>query len=197
MISRRHILTNALQLSLLAAFPTQAFAQEDAGEPPRRFMMSDVNGAIVTDEHLLGKFGLVYFGYMGCPDICPTSLMTMAAVLKELGKDADRFQPFFVTVDPDRDTPELLSQYAPAFDERIVALRGPKAYTDAMDKAFGAKYEFHIADPKHPEDYTVDHTASIIFTGPDGKILKRFPHDLTSDVITADIRKAMAAYPAE
>lgn len=184
--------------ALIAALPLfflmpAALAQEE----PKRFMMSDVNGVVVTDENLAGKFAMIYFGYMSCPDICPTSLMTMADVLKKLGADADRILPLFVTVDPDRDTPERLSQYAPAFDSRIVALRGPKAYTDAMVKAFGAKYEVHVADPKHPEDYTIDHTASIIFIGPDGSQLQRFSHDLTSDEIVPQVRKALADFPAQ
>ncbi len=200
MISRRNLITSALQLSLLA-ISLPAFAQDaapaDTEAEPRRFMMSDVNGVVVTDENLIGKFGLVYFGYMSCPDICPTSLMTMADVLKKLGKDADRMLPLFVTVDPDRDTPERLAQYAPAFDERIVALHGPKAYTDAMVKAFDAKYEVHVADPKHPENYTIDHTASIILTGPDGSHLQRFSHEMTSDEITAEVRKALAQYPVQ
>lgn len=169
---------------------------EPADDRPGRFMMQDINGVVVTDETLLGRFSLIYFGYTGCPDICPTSMLTMAEVLQALGSEAGRVIPIFVTVDPDRDTPKLLSQYVSAFDERIVALRAPKDYLDRMVAAFRVKYEFYVPDPKHPGDYTVDHTASIIFLGPDGRIIKRFPHGQATDAIVTDVRAALDAVPA-
>lgn len=197
MTTRRVVLYGAFAASTMAALAIPSRA-EDApeGTDPVHFMIADINGTIVTDETLLGKFALIYFGYTGCPDICPTSMLTMAEVLERIGDQADRIIPIFVTVDPDRDTPKLLSEYVSAFDKRIVALRGPKPYLDRMCETFRVKYEFYVPDPKHPEDYTVDHTASIIFLGPDGRIVKRFAHGLETDAIVADVRSALDAGPA-
>jgi len=197
MTTRRAILRGALTAGTMAALAISSWA-EDAPESadPVHFMIADINGTIVTDETLLGKFALIYFGYTGCPDICPTSMLTMSEVLEKLGDLADRIIPVFVTVDPDRDTPKLLSEYVSAFDKRIVALRGPKPYLDRMCETFKVKYEFYVPDAKHPEDYTVDHTASIIFLGPEGRIIKRFPHGLETDMIVTDVRAALDAVPA-
>ncbi len=193
MTSRRTVVLAGLGLAALA-FPFAARA-EDEPDRPRRFMMQDVNGTIVTDETLIGRFALIYFGYTGCPDICPTSMMTMATALESLGPLADRVLPIFVTVDPARDNPKLLSQYVSAFDERIVALTGPKEFVDAMVKAYGAKYEFHVPDPAHPEDYSVDHTASLFFQGPDGRVMERFQHGLATEEIVARMSAAIEAAP--
>lgn len=197
MTTRRVLLRGALAAGTVALLAGPAFAEDAPDDSqPVHFMIADINGTIVTDETLLGKFSLFYFGYTGCPDICPTSMLTLSEVLDALGSEADRVLPIFVTVDPDRDTPKLLSEYVSAFNQRIVALRGPKAYLDRMVEAFKVKYEFYVPDPKHPEDYTVDHTASIIFVGPDGRVIKRFPHGMATDAIVADVRAALAAVPA-
>lgn len=196
MASRRDVLFLSLAAASLAMrLPVFAGEAPPPDDRPRRFLMEDVNGVIVTDENLLGKFALIYFGYTGCPDICPTSMLTMAEALAALGNDAERVLPLFVTVDPDRDTAKLLSQYVSAFDSRIVALRGPKAYVDAMVAAFGAKYEFHYPDPTDKTNYSVDHSASIIFQGPDGKIIKKFPHGMAAADIAVEVAEAVKSAP--
>ncbi len=193
----------ALSMIAMLMLSTSALAHEviespadDPAAGPRRFMMQDVNGTVVTDETIAGKFTLLYFGYMGCPDVCPTSLMTISEVLKSIGDRADKVIALFVTVDPDRDTAKALSEFATNFDPRIVALRGPKEYTDHMVKAFNAKYEFHYADPNDKTNYTVDHTASIALIGPDGILIKRYPHGVTSADITADLSGIIDGAPA-
>lgn len=169
----------------------------DAETPPsRRFMMQDVNGEVVTDENLLGRFSLIYFGYTSCPEVCPTSLLTMDNALKALGAKADRVLPLFVTVDPARDTAKMLSEYTQSFDERIVALRGTKPYTDAMVKAYNAKYEVKPSDPADPTRYTIDHTASIALVGPDGVLIKRYPYGTKAEEMAADLGKIIDAHPA-
>ncbi len=202
LITRRHLLLAAAAGfgGFTGAGAQTLHAQDTAasGEEPdsRRFMLEDVNGTIVTDEDLLGRFCLIYFGYTSCPDICSTSLTTMANVLKSLDKDAGRILLLFVTLDPDRDTRKLLSEYVSAFDERIVALRGPKPYLDAMVKAFNAKYAIVTPDPSKPENYTIDHTSSIIFMDPDGQLIARFGHGLAAEAIAGEVRKALARLPA-
>ena len=163
----------------------------------RRYLMEDTYGNVVTDESLQGRFVLIYFGYMSCPDVCPTSLSTIADVMEQLGDEADRLAVLFVTVDPERDTAKNLREYIHFFDKRIVGLRGPKPYTDHMVKVFNARYEFHIPDPTHPEEYSVDHTASIAFVGPDTQLIRRFPHGMAAEDITTDIRATMAMVPVK
>lgn len=160
------------------------------GDAParRRYMMEDTGGAIVKDEDLQGKFVLIYFGYMSCPDVCPTTLSTISEVMQELGDVNDEMAVLFVTVDPERDTGERLSEYLSFFDKRIIGLRGPKPYTDHMVKAFNARYEFYYPDPDDKSNYSVDHTASVAFVGPYGNLIKRFPHGMSAEKITADIR---------
>lgn len=180
---------------LMLALSCFMLAAADEHEPdvPGRFVMQDADGALFTDQNLAGKFALLYFGYTGCPDICPTSLMTVAGTLKALGPVADAMVTLFVTVDPDRDDAALLSQYTAAFDERILALRGPKAFVDAMAKAYRVKYQFHYPDPADKTNYSVDHSAWIVFQGPDGRVIRRFPHTMDWEAMSAEIRAAMAA----
>lgn len=191
MPSRRSVLSAIALLAAFGAGFTQSFAQD----APRRFMMEDANGSVFTDENLLGKFGLIYFGYMGCPDVCPTSLMTMSEVMKEIGGRAEKVLPIFVTVDPERDTAKALSDFVSNFDKRFVALRGPKEYTDHMVKVFNARYEFQYSDPNDKAHYTVDHTASIALIGPDGILIKRYPHGLTSNEIAKDLAAIIDGNP--
>lgn len=159
----------------------------------RRYMMEDTGGALVKDEDFHGKFVLIYFGYMSCPDVCPTTLSTISEVMQELGEVTDDLAVLFVTVDPERDTKERLREYLSFFDGRIIGLRGPKPYTDHMVKAFNARYEFYYPDPEDKTNYSVDHTASVAFVDPYGNLIKRFPHGMSSEAITADIREVIAS----
>ncbi|MDU8927196.1 SCO family protein [Alisedimentitalea sp. MJ-SS2] len=194
MQNRRAFLTTstlALMAGTLPGFAQHSDLQPEPGSDDqpvrRRYLMEDTYGNVVTDESLQGRFVLIYFGYMSCPDVCPTSLSTIADVLEQLGQQADGLTVLFVTVDPKRDTAKNLREYIHFFDKRIIGLRGPKAYTDHMVKTFNARYEFHYPDPADPAEYSVDHTASIAFVGPDGHLIRRFPHGMPADEITADI----------
>ncbi len=190
----RRMLLAALAASLLAS---PAWPQDSASDPPRRFMMENAaTGDVVDDGILLGKVTLIYFGYTHCPDICPTSLLQMADVMKALGPDAALVQPVFVTVDPERDTMEVMREYVKSFDERFVPLRGPRAYTDAMVKAYNAKYEIQKPLGDDPAIYNVDHTASLAMIGPDGKLRKRFPYGLATGEIVASVKALLKELPA-
>ncbi len=159
---------------------------------PRRFLLTDTAGRAVTDQHFLGRYLLVYFGYTYCPDVCPTSLLTVSEVMEALGDRAASITPVFISVDPDRDTPEVLAEYASAFDERIVALTGPKAYVDAAVAAYNAYYKI-VPDPNSPEDYTVDHTASLAFVAPDGRLITRFGYGQTTEAIVERVIEVLEA----
>jgi protein SCO1/2 len=121
------------------------------------FALTDHNGKLRTLADFRGKVVLVFFGYTHCPDVCPTTMAEMAAVMKELGKDADRVQVLFVTLDPARDTSALLAKYVPAFDPRFLGLSGDQAATEKTAKEF--KIFFQKVDGKTADSYTIDHTA--------------------------------------
>jgi protein SCO1/2 len=129
------------------------------------FELTSHRGQPVSNTTLAGKPYLVFFGFTHCPDICPTTLYELTDLMAELGPAADRMTPLFITVDPERDTPEVLADYMTVFDARILALRGDLPTTDAAVKAFAAYYR------KVPTEggYTMDHTAGVILMDADGR----------------------------
>ncbi len=141
-----------------------------------RYLLQDPNGRAVTNEDFLGRFQLVTFGYTSCPDVCPTTLQEMKEVLKHLGDKAAQLQPIFITVDPERDSAQVLREYTSAFDSRILGLRGSEALTRRAAGEFRVRYE-KVRDPAAPpESYTVDHSAGMILLGPDGRTAVRFAY---------------------
>jgi protein SCO1/2 len=141
-----------------------------------RYLLQDPNGRAVTNEDFHGRFQLVAFGYTSCPDVCPTTLLEMKEVLKLLGGQAARLQPVFITVDPERDSAQVLREYTAAFDARILGLRGSDALTRRAANEFRVRYEM-VRDPAAPPGaYTVDHSAGMILLGPDGRTIVRFAY---------------------
>ena len=134
------------------------------------FTLVDSAGKTVTDRDFRGKFMLVYFGYTFCPDVCPTTLNQVAVALDKLGAKADRVQPLFVTVDPARDTPEVMRQYTAAFTPRLLGLSGTPEQIAAAAKAYRVYYAEHRTGPG-PLDYTMDHSSILYLMGPDGAFL--------------------------
>lgn len=133
-----------------------------------------------------GKAVLVFFGYTHCPDVCPTTLADAAQALKALGKDADRVQVLFVTVDPERDTPAVLSKYVPAFDPRFLGLHGD---ADAIQKAAKEFKIFYEKRPgKAPGEYTMDHSGQSYVFDPQGRIRLLLRHDRLSQDLVEDLR---------
>jgi protein SCO1/2 len=131
---------------------------------------------------------MLYFGFVQCPDVCPTALARASAVMQQLGTDAGRVRLLFVTVDPERDTPELLRAYLAAFDPRFVALTGNLAQIQATADAFRAVFK------KVPtgSSYTMDHTALTYLFDPAGRIRVALRHEQTVDDYTADVRRLLA-----
>lgn len=122
------------------------------------FSLAAHTGKQVSDKDLLGKPYAVFFGFTHCPDVCPTALFELSQILQELGPDGDGITPLFITVDPLRDTREILGEYVNSFDPRIVALRGSEAETAAVARAFKATYrKVDLGDG----EYTIDHTAVV------------------------------------
>jgi protein SCO1 len=153
------------------------------------FRLVDQNGKTVTDADLKGKWSLIYFGYTHCPDACPTALNDIAVALDELGPKRAAVRPVFITVDPERDTPEVLKAYVTAFDAPILALTGtPEAIARAA-KAYRIYYA------KHPEaggDYSMDHSSVIYVMDPQGRFTASFTHESSPEEIAERLKKLLA-----
>jgi len=181
---------------LLAAAP--AWAQHElAGEAPGinpRYLLQDPLGRSVTSEDFRGRFQLIAFGYTYCPDVCPTTLVEMAEILKQLGTDAGRLQPIFVTVDPERDTGKVLKIYTEFFDPRILGLTGSPALVRRAADNFKIRYA-KVREPGS-ENYAVDHSAGMILLGPDGLFVRKFGFGAPVERIVDELRQILAATPA-
>jgi protein SCO1 len=150
------------------------------------FTLTDQNGTARRDGDFRGKLMLVYFGYTYCPDACPTALSDMSRALDLLGGKAKSVQPIFITVDPARDTPAVLKQYAANFHPGLIALTGsPDAIAAA---ARGYRVYYKKAD-QNGEDYLVDHSSYIYLMGRDGKYLTHFPPGVSADSMAAAIQR--------
>ncbi len=158
------------------------------GKLSGRFMLVDHNGRTTTNADFLGMFQLIAFGYTSCPDVCPTSLVLMNAAMQRLGEQAELIQPLFISVDPERDTPEVLSEYASFFQPRLIGLTGPKKMIDYTVRDFGARYE---KVPSGDGDYAMNHTAGFYLFDPEGVFLTKFAHGLTADRLAEKLRAYM------
>mgnify|MGYP001145617037 FL=1 len=133
-----------------------------------------------------GKAVVIFFGYTQCPDVCPTTLAELAEVMKQLGPDADRVQVLFVSVDPERDTQELLAHYVPAFDPRFLGLYGDAEATARTAKTFRVFYQ--KVPGKTPDSYTVDHTAGSYVYDTQGRLRLFIKHGTGPEPIVHDLR---------
>ena len=186
----------------LAALCLAAAAPPPPSPPPLEklfggpFALTGHDGRAVTDQTFRGRFALLYFGYTFCPDLCPTNLLTVAAALDELGPDAERVQPLFVTVDPERDDLPALKDYMAHFGPRFLALRGTPAQTRAVLKAWRIhRRKVPSEAGADADDYLVDHATLTFLVGPDGKFRTLFPHDTQADRMAATLRRYLAAEP--
>jgi len=152
----------------------------------RELTLTDHTGKTRTLADFKGRVVVVFFGFTHCPDVCPTTLVEMKAVKEKLGKDGERLQVLFVTVDPERDSPEVLAKYVPAFDPSFLGL-----YGDAEAIARTAK-EFKVFYKKvpgaSPTSYSVDHTAALYVYDPSGRLRLFAKHAQGADALAHDIR---------
>lgn len=151
----------------------------------QKLELTDHNGQRRTLADFKGKVVVVFFGFTHCPDVCPGTLAELAAVARELGPDASRLQVLFVTVDPERDTPELLRQYAPAFHPSFLGLYGTPAETAA------AAREFKVYVNKQPPTaggYSVDHSAGTFVLDTQGRLRLFGQYNAGAKALLADIR---------
>lgn len=148
------------------------------------FSLTDHNGKPRALADFRGKAVALFFGYTHCPDVCPTTLADMAQAMKLLGDDAGKVQVLFVTVDPERDKPEMLAKFVPSFHPSFLALYGDEQATAQAAKAFYVGYQ------KQPTSsgYNMDHTMGTFLIDPNGKVRLRAPHAQRADWLAEDIR---------
>lgn len=150
------------------------------------FRLIDQNGKAVTEADLKGRPTLIFFGFTHCPDVCPTALLDMTQVYKALGRDGDRLAAFFVSVDPERDTPDVLKEYLSSFDPRLRALTGNPASVAAMEKAYRV-YSRKV--PLEGGGYTIDHTALVYLMDKEGRFVAPFNMKRKSDEAAAELKR--------
>jgi protein SCO1/2 len=197
MLSRRFLLS-------LAAAGALALSGCERAAPPHHFNAFDLTGATYAQGFQLpdfdgrtrtladfrGKLTVVFFGYTQCPDACPTTMAELSGILKTLGPDAARVQVVFVTVDPSRDTPQLLKNYVTNFRPDFIALRGDEAQTQKIVKDF--KLVVEKVPGKTPGSYTIDHTAGTYVFDPQGRIRLFASQSLDPAQLTDDLKALLA-----
>lgn len=155
------------------------------------FTLVDQDGRTVTEKDFRGKYMLIYFGYTFCPDVCPTSLQAMGQALDLLPPDkAAKVTPVFITVDPERDSPDLLKSYVPNFHPRLIGLTGSTGQIEAASKAF--KVYARKAEQKDGAPYLMDHSSILYLMGPDGRFVTHFSHGATPQAIADGLAKAVS-----
>jgi len=154
------------------------------------FHLTDMNGKPRSLSDFRGKVVVVDFGYTHCPDVCPTTLAGYAQTLRLLGKDADRVQVLFITVDPARDTRALLAKFVPAFDPRFLGLYGDAQATADAAKSFNVSYQKH---PGKSGDYTMDHSTFSYLVDTHGKVRLMAGYLEPADWLAQDIRQLLAS----
>jgi protein SCO1/2 len=155
------------------------------------FRLTDHNGQVRTLADFKGKVVAIFFGYTHCPDVCPTTLADFAAALEQLGPQADRVQVIFVTVDPQRDTPDLLKQFVPAFNPHFLGM-----YTDTDSlKQLAREYKvvYQKTAVKAADDYLIDHSAGTYVYDPKGNLRLLVPYGSGPDAIARDLKTLLTS----
>lgn len=151
----------------------------------RGMELSDHNGKLRQLSDFSGKVVVVFFGFTQCPDVCPTALAELTEVMKKLGPDADRVQVLLISVDPERDTPEVLKQYVTAFDPRFLGLTGTP---DQVKKAAASFKAYYAKAPTKDGNYTMDHTAAFYLLDGKGESRVLVNNNVGVDALTQDIQ---------
>ena len=153
------------------------------------FQLVDDTGQPKTNRDFLGKFMLLYFGYVNCPAICPARLQEMALALEALGTDAEKITPVFITLDPQRDTSARIKAFLASFGPQFIGLTGTEAQIKTAAKAYKIiRRKVAPPDLDSPGDYLVFHSTLVFLIGPDGKILTLFPINVRGEEMAARLR---------
>ena len=154
------------------------------------FTMVNQKGETVTEKDFLGHYTIYFFGFTFCTDVCPTQLQVLSAALKELGPDASKIIPVFVSIDPERDTQKTIGAYLANFDSRLVGLTGTPDQLATMARAFHVFYK-KVADPKNAQNYDMDHSSILYLMGPDGKFAKHFAYTTDGKNLALELKSVL------
>jgi cytochrome oxidase Cu insertion factor (SCO1/SenC/PrrC family) len=156
------------------------------------FTMVNQKGETVTEKNFEGKYTIYFFGFTFCPDVCPTELQVLTAALKELGPDAAKITPVFVSVDPERDSPKIIGEYVANFDPRFVGLTGTPEQLAVMARAFHIYYK-KVANENDAQNYGMDHPSILYLMEPDGKFAKHFPYTTDAKKLALELKSVLEA----
>lgn len=184
------VFTTAVALRLVSSVPKVITSGTATIGGP--FTLVATNGEDVTDLTYRGKWLLIFFGYTFCPDACPTALNNISVALEKLGSDAAKLQPLFITVDPQRDTREVMRDYLQSFDSRIVGLTGTRDEMDGVVKEYRVYVAQQRAESDDANDYLVSHSAYIYLIDPYGKFVNVIQGGEAGEDIAAWLRKEMS-----
>ena len=151
------------------------------------FELTDHQGMIQTEGDFSGRWMLVFFGFTNCPDVCPTTLSEVAVVMDGLGSAADKVQPIFITIDPERDTPGILAEYVPLFDAGILGLTGTPEQIAETSTTFPIFFE-RIEEAAAPDGYTMGHTSHLFLFDPEAGFADSWPYGTPAEEILADLK---------
>jgi len=153
------------------------------------FHLVDQNGKRVSDADFKGRYMLIFFGYTSCPDVCPTALQGVGDMLDILGNDAAKIAPLFISVDPGRDTVDVLKAYVRNFHKNIIGLTGSVDQINAVTRAYRAYYSIGTDPTGKGENYTVNHSAYLYLMGPNGTFLTAFGYQISPQDMALKIKK--------
>tara|TARA_B100000315_G_scaffold244242_1_gene268546 strand:+ start:667 stop:1320 length:654 start_codon:yes stop_codon:yes gene_type:complete len=179
---------------------TPLYAQETADTSLNRgsFSLVDHSGRAVTQQNFRGSYLLIFFGYSHCPDICPTALTLIATVMDSLGENSKSVQPIFITLDPERDTPEVLQKFVSYFHPKLIGLTGTPDQVATVAKEYFVRYQRVTQRPsdstlnnKEGLEYFLDHTAASYLLGPNAEGIALFRHGTSAAEIAEKIRNVM------
>ncbi len=195
-------------LSVAAGFATKAYffgtpdmeawkaaGNDDSTRIGGPFTLIDHGGRRVTDEDYRGSILLLFFGYTFCPDACPTTMQNVSDALDVMGPAA-AVQPLFISVDPDRDTPDVLAAYVRHFHPKIVALTGSLDQVQAIARAYRVRFNKVVIEGAAPGDYLIDHAAGIYVVDPDGTFFQYFPYETAPEVMARRLSRRLARLKA-
>jgi protein SCO1/2 len=167
--------------------PVQSSGAALIGGP---FSLVGADGKPVTDRDFRGRYMLIFFGFTHCPDICPAELQVIAQALEQLGDKAKKVVPIFITLDPERDTPEAMANYVKSFGPNFVGLTGSPEAIAAAAKAYRVAYS-KVENKDSAGDYSVDHSALVYLMDPEGRYVTHFSYGLSADQMAEKLGKSL------
>jgi protein SCO1/2 len=167
--------------------PVQSSGTALIGGP---FSLVGTDGKPVTDRDFRGRYMLIFFGFTHCPDICPAELQVIAQALDQLGDKAKKVVPIFITLDPERDTPEAMANYVKSFGGNFVGLTGSPEAIAAAAKAYRVAYS-KVENKDSPGDYSVDHSALVYLMDPEGRYVTHFSYGLSAEQMAEKLGKLL------